>query len=90
MNHLAIIIFPVEQYCLTNDGSNLVQHKILFETKDGEGNCSGPGLLFYCKGMPANLIANQCTPLVIVNGARSIVHGVVPHPDGKFLIFCLK
>ncbi len=63
-----------------------MQNELLFEAQDGEGNCSGPGLLFYCKRMPANVLANQCTPLDIVNGAREIVQGVVPHLNGEFLI----
>lgn len=67
---------------MKRNGGNLIQHEILFDAQDGEGNCSGPGLLYYCKGMPANMLANQCTPLGIVNEARAIVHGVVPHPEG--------
>lgn len=63
---------------MKKDGGNLIQHELLFETQDGEGNCTGLGLLFYCKGIPAYLLANQCTPLGIVNGTRAIVHRVVP------------
>lgn len=33
--------------------------------------------------MPACLLANQCTPLGIVNGAKAIIHGVVPHSNSK-------
>ena len=85
-NNQTIIIFPAEHYRLKKDGGNLVRHELLFDAQDGEGNCTSPGLLLYYKGMPANLLANQCTPLGIVNGARAIIHGVVPHPDGEFLV----
>ncbi len=82
-NNRDIIIFPAEHYRTKKDGGNLIQHESLFEAQDGEGNCTGPGLLLYCRGMPACLLANQFTPLGIVNGARAIVHGVVPHLNSK-------
>ncbi len=72
---------------MKKDGGNLIQHEQLFEAQDGEGNCTGPGLLLYCRGMPACLLANQCTPLGIVNGVRAIVHGVVLHPNSKEISF---
>ncbi len=68
---------------MIKDGGNLIEHEQLFEAQDGEGNCTGPGLLLYCRGMPTYLLANQCTPLGIINGARAIIHGVVPHPNSK-------
>lgn len=82
-NNQDIIIFPAKHYRMKKDGGNLIQHESLFEAQDGEGNCTGPGLLLYCKGIPACLLANHCTPLGIVNGARAIVHGVVPNPNSK-------
>lgn len=42
-----------------------------------------PGLLLYCRGMFAYLLANQCTSLSIVNGTRAIIHKVVPYPNSK-------
>ena len=44
-------------------------------------------LVIYCKGMPAGLLANQCTPLGIVNGARVVVYGFVPYPDSTLLLY---
>lgn len=43
---------------LKKDGGKLVQHRVLFDAQDEGSNCTGPGLLFYCRGMPANLLAN--------------------------------
>lgn len=86
VNNQTIVIFPEEHYQLKKDGGNLARHELLFDAQDREGNCIGLGLLLYCKEMPANLLANQCTFLDIVNGASVIVHGVVPHPDGEFLV----
>lgn len=57
-NNRDIIIFPEEHYQMKKDSRNLIKHELLFEAQDGEGNCIGPGLLFYCKGMPACLLAN--------------------------------
>lgn len=71
---------------MKKDGGNFARHELLFDAQNGEGNCIDPGLLFYYKGMPANLLANQCTFLDIVNGVRAIVHGVVPHLDSEFLV----
>ncbi len=82
-----IIIFPGEYYRMKKDGGNLIQHEQLFEAQDGESNYTGLGLLLYCRGMPACLLANQCTPLGIVDGARAIVYGVVPHPNSKGVSF---
>lgn len=45
----------------------------------------GPSLLFYCKGILANFLANQYMFLGIVNGARAIVHGIVSYFDDKLL-----
>ncbi len=72
---------------MKKDGGNLIQHKQLFEAQDGEGNCTRPGLLLYCREMPTCLLANQCTPLGIVNGARAIIHVVVPHTNSKEISF---
>ena len=89
-NNRDILIFPAEHYRLKKNGGNLVRHKLLFDAQDGEGNCTGPGLLFYCMGMPANLLANQCIPLGIVNGVRAIAIGVVPNPEGKLNSYILE
>lgn len=61
---------------------NLIQHEDLFGVQEDKGNAAGPGILYYCKGMPAMVLANQCTPLGIVNGARVTIYGVIPHPQG--------
>ncbi len=87
VNNREIIIFPGKHYRMKKDSGNLIQHEQLFEAQDGEGNCTGPGLLLYCKGMPACLLANQCTFLDIVNGTRAIVHRVILHPNSNEISF---
>lgn len=72
---------------MKKDSENLIQPKLLFEAQDGEENYTEPGLLFYCKRMPACLLVNQYTPLGIVNGARAIVHRIVPHIKNKSISF---
>lgn len=85
-NNQTIVIFPTEHYRLKKDGGNLVWHELLFDTQNGERNCTDSGLLLYCKVMPANLLANEYTYLGIVNGVKAIIHGIVPHSDGEFLV----
>lgn len=68
-------------------GSKQIQ-KDLFDAKDGEGNGTGPELLDYRKCMLAAYLANQCTCLRIVSGARVMIHEVVLlHPDSRFLFY---
>ncbi len=80
--NLDLILFPAEYFRNKKDGDNLIQHKDLFDVQEGDGNATGPSIFYYYKGMPAMVLANQCTPLRIVNGARAILPGVVPHPEG--------
>lgn len=82
-NNREIIIFLKEHYQMKKDNGNLIQHEQLFKAQDGEGNCTGPGLLLYYKGMPTCLLANQCTPLGIFNSAKAVLHRVVPHLNSK-------
>ena len=56
--NLDIIIFLAEHYQAKKNGGNLIKHKLLFKAQDGKGNCTGPGLFFYCKRMPAYLSTN--------------------------------
>lgn len=46
-------------------------------------NCIRPSLLFYYKRMPACLLANQYTPLDIINSVKAIVYGVDPNLNSK-------
>lgn len=57
-NNQDILIFLAEYYRLKKDGRNLVWHELCFDAQGGEGNSTGPRLLFYCMEMPANLLAN--------------------------------
>ena len=64
------------------EGGQVVEDRELLTIQDGEGKCLGPGLLYYCRGMPACLLSNVFTKLGIVNGARGIVQGFIPHHQG--------
>lgn len=56
---------------------------MFFKTQNGEKNCIRPGLLLYYKKMLAYLLANQYTPLGIVNGARTIIYRIVLNLNSK-------
>lgn len=83
------MIFPVEYYWLKKDSRSFIWNELLFNIQDGKGNCIGPGLLFYYKKMPANLLANQYTLLKIISDIRVIVNGVIPNPEGEFELVTL-
>lgn len=85
-NNWDIIIFPAKYYQTKKDDSNLIQHELLFKAQDGEENFTGPDLLFYCREMPAYLLANQYIHLSIVNSARAIIHWVLSYPNNKITL----
>lgn len=72
---------------MRKDDSNLIQHKLLFKAQDRKGISIGPGLLLNHRGMPTYLLANQCTFLDIVNGARAILYEVILYPNSKGVSF---
>ena len=47
-----ILLFPAEHFRTKKDGGRIVEHEDLFNAQDGEGNCTGPGLLFTAKACP--------------------------------------
>ena len=77
-----IIIFPAEHSHSKRDGGLSVIHRDVFRIQDGEHGATGPGLLYYCQGMPMSVLSNLCTPLGIVNGARATAYGAVTYADG--------
>ncbi len=64
-----IIIFPAQHSRTKREGRENVLHKDLFSIQDGDHGATGPGLLYYCKGMPVALLTNMCTALGMVNRA---------------------
>lgn len=68
VNRQDIIIFPALHLRNKMNGAEIVQHEILFNLQDGEGDSVAPGLFYYCKNMPARLLANLCIPFGIVTG----------------------
>ena len=81
-----VIIFPGQHTRTRKEGGQVVKDRELLTIQDGEGKCIGPGLFYYCRGMPACLLLNVCTKLGMVNGARGIVQGFIPHPQGMLLL----
>ena len=76
-----LIFFFAKHSRNKKDRGNLIQHEDLFNAQEGKKNSAGPGILYYCKEMPAIVLATQCTLLKIVNGVKVIDHNVVPHPQ---------
>ena len=66
-HHQTVIIFPAEHFRTKKKGGGMVKSDLLFGLQDGDSKVTstGPGLLYYCKGMPARMLANQCTPVTI-------------------------
>ena len=81
-----VIIFPGHHIRTKKEGGQVVEDRELLTIQDGEDKCIEPRLLYYCRGMPACLLSNVCTKLGIVNGARGIVQGFIPHPQGMLLL----
>ena len=85
-NRRDVIIF-LGQYTRTRkEGGQVVENKELLTIQDGEGKCIGPGLFYYCRGMPTYLLSNVCTKLGMVNGARGIIQGFIPYLQGMLLL----
>lgn len=78
-----IVIFPAQHSRTKREGGEAILQKDLFSIQDGDCGATGPGLLYYCKGMPVALLTNMCTALGMVNGARSTAYGIITWPDSK-------
>lgn len=78
--NLDLILFLIEHSRNKKDGDNFIQHEDLLDIQEGDKNATGPDILYYCKGMPAIVLANQCTLLGIFNRTRVVLHNVVTYP----------
>jgi hypothetical protein len=78
-----IYVFPADHKRTRGRNHDLPIDHIL-GTQDGEGTAKGPGLFFYTAGMPIMVLYNVCTPLGMVNGAKGIAAGIIPHSESKF------
>ncbi len=78
-----VYIFPVSHTRSKTRNENLVTSEKLFQVQDG-GAVTGPGLLYYTKGIPTAVLSNVCTPLSLVNGARYISVGIVLDDNSIF------
>ncbi len=85
-----VILFPTEHSCIKKDGGQIVDDTNLLTVQDGEGTCIGPGIMYYCKRMPACLLTNMNTQLDMVNGARTLVSGIIPDLQGNTQLFNLS
>ncbi len=81
-NNRDVILFPTEHYRTKKDGGQIVNDTDLLNVQDDDGSI-GPGILYYCKGMPTCLLTNSSTQLDIVNGAQTLVSRVIPNPQGN-------
>ncbi len=85
-----MILFPAEHLCTKKDGNQIVDNIDLLTVQDGEETCIGPGILYYCKGMLACLLININIQLGMVNGAQTLVSGVIFDPQGNTQLFDLS
>ncbi len=56
--NLDLILFSAEHSQNKKDRGNFIQHEDLLSVQKGDGNVTGPGILHYCKGIPAMVLAN--------------------------------
>ena len=68
-NNRDIILFFAQHSRIKKDDAQIVDDTKLLTVQDGDGSCIGPGLLYYCREMPACLLTNLSTQLGMVNGA---------------------
>ncbi len=78
-----IVIFLAQHNCTKRERGKAILQKDLFSIQDGDHEATGPGLLYYCNGMPVALLINMCTTLGMVNHARSIAYKIITWPNGK-------
>ena len=78
-----IVIFRAQHSRTKREGGKVILQKDLFSIQDGDRGATGPGLLYYCKGMPVALLTNMCTALGMVNDARSTTCGIITWPNSK-------
>ena len=85
-HNMDLILFLAEHSRNKKDGGNLIQHEDLLSVQKDKGNATGPRILYYYKGMPVMVLANQCTLLGIVNGAKITIYDVVFHLQGIWFL----
>lgn len=52
-----------------------------FVVQESKRNVRGPGILYYCKKIPAIMLANQYILLGVVNRIRAIIYSVIFHRE---------
>ena len=73
-----VYVFPAQH---SRVASALHLEDVLRQADDG-AKAPFPGLFLYTPGMPAAILANTCTPMGQVNGARGTASGIVVDPTG--------
>lgn len=71
-----VYIFPALHTQSKIRDRNFVSGKKLFQVQDG-GTVTGPGLLYYTKGMPIAVLSTMCTSIGLVNETRYQAVGIV-------------
>ena len=72
-----IITFPAQYSHTRREERKTIIQKDWFSIQYGDCGATGLSLLYYYKSMPVALLANICTALGMVNGAQSMVYGII-------------
>ena len=82
-----VYVFPAQHgRTVSTTRSPLSVEKLLHQPDEGT-KCPFPGLFLYSAGMPAMVLANICTSMGQVNGARGTVTGIVVDPTGMYYLY---
>ena len=85
-NNCNVIFFATDHcHAKKNDDQN-VNDTNLLNVHHGDGSIS-PGILYYCKKMPACLLTNFSTQLDIFNEAQTLMSEVIFNSQGNLLYF---
>ncbi len=72
------------------DGGQIVDDTDLVIIQNGEETCIGLGILYYCKGMSAYLLTNMNMQLAMVNGAQTLISGIILNLQSNTQLFNLS
>ena len=81
-----LYMFPIQVDRIASASSSTLHIRDLLQQEDSGTKVPFQGLLLYTPGMPLMILANICTPLGLVNGARGTASTIVVDPSGMFFI----
>ena len=85
-----VILFPIEHSHIKKNSGQIVEDIDLLTIQDGEGICIGPGIMYYCKEMPACLLTNMNSQLSMVNGVQILISKIISDPQSNAQLFNLS